>query len=69
MGKNGLCESDCNIFQGAISPEQFDEHDFLYVETNLQKVKVNWKFFRVGMVKNVCGLCGHTSLKFSVSQG
>ena len=69
MGKNGLCESDCNIFQGDIAPEQFDEHDFLYVETNLQKVKVNWKSFKVGMVKSVCGVSGHASLKFSVSQG
>lgn len=64
MGKKGLCESDCNVFKGAVSPEQIDERDFLYVEKYLQKVKVNWKF--LGRAKLKMGLV-RLSRQFKIS--
>ena len=43
MGQNALGQSDCKIFKSSVSPEQIDEKsDFLYVNTDLWKLKIGW---------------------------
>ena len=41
---------------------------FLHVHANSQKLKVDQKFFWLGMIKNECGQCGLWALKLTVSQ-
>ena len=43
--QKALSQSDSKNFKSTISPEQIDEIDFLHVDTNLQKIKVDWNFF------------------------
>ena len=41
MAQKALSQSDSRNFKSTISPEQIDEIDFLHVDTNLQKIKVD----------------------------
>ena len=42
ISQNALGQSDCRVFKLAL--EQHDEkHDFLHVDTDSWKLKVNWK--------------------------
>ena len=41
--------------------------DFLHVDTNSQKLKVDKKNLGVDMVRGGCGQPGHRTLKFTVS--
>ena len=61
MGQNVLSQSDCMIFYSIISPEQINEPDFLRVDTNLHKLKVDQKIFgwalpEMGVASLVTGL-------------
>ena len=42
--------------------------DFLHVNTNSHKFKVDEKTFVLGMFKNGCGQSGHRTQKLAVSQ-
>lgn len=43
------------------------ESDFLHVDADLQKVKLDKKFYWVGMVKNGWAQYGHGAVKLTVS--
>ena len=61
MGQNVLSQSDCMIFYSIISPEQINEPDFLRVDTNSHKLKVDqkmliWAWSEMGVANLVTGL-------------
>ena len=62
IGQNTISQSDCRI-----SPDQGNEiASFLPVDTNLQKLKVDWKFF--GRACSKMGVSGLWTLKLTLSQ-
>ena len=69
IGQSALSQSDCRIFKSTVSPEQIDETASVwYVDTNSQKLKVDWKIFSLSMVKNGYGQSRLWTLKLAVSQ-